>query len=193
MVGANGDVTEKFFHRHYATRTSAGTIRDSAIGQILARHEVPTAELGDSQVRVSAFLADQGLKFESTSNLYVRFEVADGYHIYGNPLPDGYIASTAHIASTNGVRSGDPIYPPTTPRQFPELGVTLNVYEGTTDIAIPIALGSEILNWPIENKPTEIEIPIEVVYQACSETVCYVPKRTTLGLQIPIEALELAR
>ena len=29
-------------------------------------------------------------------------------------------------------------YPPTYPREFPALGVTLNVYEGVVDVAIPV-------------------------------------------------------
>lgn len=190
VTDRNGRVTEKFFHRHYATRTSAGTIRDSAIGRILAKHEAPTAELGDEHVEVSVFLADEALRFEYASTLHVRFEVADGYHIYAHPLPEGFIASTATVVPTRGVRLGEPVYPPTHKREFPELGVTLNVYEeGATDIAIPITLNSEILNWPIQDKPTSIEIPVDVVYQACSETVCYVPKEETVTIEVPIEPL----
>ncbi len=189
VTDENGVVTEKFFHRHYATRTSAGTIRNSAIGRILSSHEVPTAQLGDDHVKVSAFLADESLKFEYESTVYVRFEVAEGFHIYGEPLPEGFIASTAHIPPTKGVRIGEPVYPETKPHEFPKLGVTLSVYEGTTDVAIPVLLNSEILNWPIQEKPTEIELPIEVVFQACSETVCYVPKRKTVQLSVPIDPL----
>lgn len=189
VVDTDGKVTEKFFHRHYATRTSAGTIRNSAIGRILSAHEVPTADLGDEHVDVSVFLADEALKFEYTSTLYVRFEVAEGFHIYADPLPEGFIASTATIPPTKGVRLGEPVYPSTHQREFPKLDVTLNVYEGTTDIAFPIALGSEILDWPLPNKPTSIEIPVDVVYQACSETVCYVPKQERVKLEVPIEAL----
>ncbi|MEM1249043.1 MAG: redoxin domain-containing protein, partial [Acidobacteriota bacterium] len=153
VVGTDGRVTEKFFHRHYATRTSAGTLRDSALGRILARHEVPVAELGDEHVKVSAFLADEALKFEYTSTLYVRFEVAEGFHIYADPLPDGFIASTATVPETKGVRLGEAVYPPTHEREFPKLEVTLNVYEGTTDVKVPIALDAEILDWPIPEKP----------------------------------------
>ncbi len=189
MVGNDGRVTEKFFHRHYATRTSAGTIRDSVIGRIVSQHEVPATDLGDDHVEVSLFLADPSLRFEYASTLYVRFEVADGFHIYANPLPEGFIASTAEIVPTEGVRAGTATYPPTRIREFPKLGVTLNVYEGTTDVAIPITLNSEILNWPIQDKPSEIKIPVEVVYQVCSETVCYVPMEKTVELEVPIEPL----
>ena len=138
---------------------------------------------------VSVFLADEALKFEYTSTLYVRFEVAEGFHIYADPLPEGFIASKATIPATEGVRVGEGVYPPTREREFPKLGVTLNVYDGTTDVAFPISLGSEILDWPIADKPNSIEIPVDVIYQACSETVCYVPKQETVKLEVPIESL----
>lgn len=78
----------KFFHRHYATRESAGAIRDSALGEILARHAAPAVELGTDQVRISVFVSDASLKFETQSTVYVRFELEDGLHMYGRPLPD---------------------------------------------------------------------------------------------------------
>ena len=153
MTDENGVVTEKFFHRHYATRESAGAIRDSALGEILARHEVPAIELGTDQVQISAFLSDTSLKFETQSTLYVRFELEDGLHMYGRPLPDGYIASEATISDTPGLRVGAARYPTTAPREFPELGVTLNVYEGVVDVAIPVTPNAELFN-PREPRPT---------------------------------------
>ena len=135
VTDEDGVVTEKFFHRHYGTRESAGSIRDSALGEILARHEAPVAELGTDQVQISAFLSDSSLKFETQSTIHVRFELADGLHMHGRPLPDGYIASEATIPDTPGLRVGATQYPPTHPRAFPELDVTLNVYEGVVDVA----------------------------------------------------------
>ena len=100
VVDAEGIVTEKFFHRHYATRSSAGRIRDSALGEILARHEAPSAELDTEHVKVTAFLADPDLKFEYTSQLYVRLEIADGFHVYGDPLPEAISSATSSITSS---------------------------------------------------------------------------------------------
>lgn len=189
LVDEQGVVSDKFFHRHYATRESAGSIRDSALGEILARHEVPVTELSDDHLRVSVFLADEDLEFETTSTIYVRFELAEGFHIYGAPLPEGYVATTVTLPETKGVRFGEAVYPPTHERDFPELGVTLNVYEGVTDIAIPVALNAEILNWTIAEKPSEIELPLSVTYQACSETVCYRPRTETMMLNVAIQPL----
>ena len=189
VTDEHGVVSEKFFHRHYGTRESGGSIRDSALGEILVGHEAPAAELENDQIKVTAFLSDPTMRFETMSMLYVRLELADGLHIYGNPLPEGYIASVASIPPTKGLRVGEAIYPETAQRAFLELGVTLPVYEGVIDIGIPVTVNAEILNWTSQDKPDAIEVPVSVLYQACSESVCYTPKTEELRLVVPIEAL----
>ena len=189
VTDGNGVVTEKFFHRHYATRESAGTIRDSALGEILARHEAPAVELGTDQVKISAFLSDAAMQFETQSTVHVRFELADGLHMYGRPLPDGYIASEATIPDTPGLRTGPAQYPPTHPREFPQLGVTLNVYEGIVDVAIPVTPNAEVFHRSNPDRPDVVEVPVSVLYQVCSETICYTPRTETLSLEAPFQPL----
>ena len=189
VTDENGVVTEKFFHRHYATRESAGSIRDSALGEILARHEVPTAELGTDRVKISTFLSDASMKFETQSMIHVRFQLKDGFHIYGRPLPDGFIASEVTIPDTPGLRVGAAKYPATRQKDFPKLGVTLSVYEGLVDVAIPVTPNAELLNWTKPDKPEAIEVPLSVLLQVCSETVCYPPRTEGLSLVVPIEPL----
>ncbi len=184
-----GVVTEKFFHRHYATRESAGSIRNSALGEILARHEAPAAELGTDQVKISAFLSDSSMKFETQSTIYVRFELKDGLHMYGRPLPEGFIASEVTIPDTSGLRVGAVQYPPTHPMEFPELGVTLSVYEGVVDVAIPVTPNAEVFHRTNPDRPEVVEVPVSVLFQACSETICYVPRTEKLSLMVPIEPL----
>ena len=189
VTDGNGLVTEKFFHRHYATRESAGTIRDSAIGRILARHEVPAVELGSDQVRISAFLSDESMAFETQSMVHVRFELDDGLHMYGRPLPDNYIASEVTIPDTHGLRVGPAQYPPTYPREFPLLGVTLNVYEGVVDVAIPVTPNAEVFHRTNPDRPEVVEVPLSILYQVCSETICYTPRTEMLTLAAPFQPL----
>jgi len=189
VTDENGVVTEKFFHRHYATRESAGAIRDSALGEILARHEVPAIELGTDQVQISAFLSDPSLKFETQSTVYVRFELEDGLHMYGRPLPDGYIASEASIPDTPGLRVGAARYPTTHTRAFPELEVTLNVYEGVVDVAIPVTPNAELFGPSNRDQPDALVVPVSVLFQVCSETICYTPRTETLSLTLPVGPL----
>ena len=189
VTDEEGIVTEKFFHRHYATRESAGAIRDSALGEILARHETPAAELGTDQVKISAFLSDSAMAFETQSTLYVRFELNDGLHMYGRPLPDGYIASEVTVPETPGLRVGPAEYPPTHPKEFPQLGVTLNVYEGVVDVAVPITPNVDVYHRTNPDRPDVVEVPVSILFQACSDTICYTPRTQQLTLELPFEPL----
>ena len=80
-------------------------------------------------------------------------------------------------------------YPATRQKDFPKLGVTLSVYEGLVDVAIPVTPNAELLNWTNPDKPEAIEVPLSVLLQVCSETVCYPPRTEDLSLVVPIEPL----
>ncbi len=108
VTDESGVVTEKFFYRHYASRASAGSIVDSALGDVLMPKEAPNESLRNDQVEITAFLADESLKFEYHSVLYVRLELEEGLHVYSGDLPDGYFATTVSIDETPGLRSRDP-------------------------------------------------------------------------------------
>ncbi len=189
VTDENGLVTEKFFYRHYASRASAGSIMNSALGQVLMPKESPQGSLSNNQIKITAFLADESLLFEYHSNLYVRLELAEGLHVYGGDVPEGFIATTVSVEETPGLRVGAPSYPETTPEEFEALGVTLNVYEGVVDIAFPVSLTAEVMNWTNPNKPDSIPISVKVTYQVCSDSACYTPKSETLTVDVPVTAL----
>lgn len=189
VTDESGVVTEKFFYRHYATRASAGSIMDSALGKILMPQESPQESLRNDQIKITAFLADESLKFEYRSLIHVQLELAEGLHVYGGDLPEGYFATTVSVDETKGLRVGELSYPETTRKKFDALDVSLDVYEGVVDIGIPVSLTAEVMNWIIRDKPKFMEIPINVNYQACSGEVCYTPKTETLTVKVPVSAL----
>lgn len=184
-----GVVTEKFFFRHYAARASAGSIMNSALGRVLMPKESPRESMRNDQVKITAFLADETLKFEYRSLIYVRLELAKGLHVYGGALPDGFFGTTVSIAETKGLRVGEAAYPETTSMRFDALDATLNVYDGVVNIAIPVSLTAEVMNWIIRDKPEFMEIPVKVNYQACSDSVCYTPKTESLTVRVPVSQL----
>ena len=185
VVDGNGVVTEKFFNKHYATRTSAGTILDSALGRALRHEEAPAAAHGAPRVGFSAFLSDPQLTLEVASTLNVRIEMEEGYHVYAEPLPDDYYPTTVRLEPVSGLEIGEAVYPPTTPMRFDALDVTLNVYEGSADIAIPVTALAELVQAGGET----VDLDVVVDYQVCSDTVCYLPEEARLSLSAPIAGL----
>ncbi len=190
VINQQGVVTEKFFNRSYSTRNSAGTILNSALGEVLKPEAEETAEFSAEQIKFSAFLADPELKLEYSSTLYVRFELAEGFHIYADPLPSGFFATTVTVQEKEGLTLGDAIYPSTKIKEFKELEVELPIYEGNVDVAIPITANAKILNWMLPEKPESIDVDIDVRYQVCSESICYLPKQETLTMTLPLGALQ---
>lgn len=186
VVDESGRVLEKFFQRSYATRDSAGSILNSALGKVLKHKEAPQTSTSNEHVKITAFLSDEVLRLEYASTLYVRFEVAKGLHIYGDPLPDGFIATEVTPVETKGLRLGTPEYPKTHPLEFTALDATLSVYEGVVDVAIPIVATADVLNWNMRNKAKSVKLDLKVRYQVCSDTVCYTPDSETLSLELPL-------
>jgi len=191
VVNESGVVTEKFFNRHYATRTSPATILDKALGRMLARPESPAAMRRGRQATVTAFFGGKDLKLEVANTLHVRLELPEGLHVYGEPLPEGFHKTTVTLRPSAGIRVGTPIYPPTTPKSFGALGVTLNVYAGVVDVRVPVTRNAKWnslaeLRGRLGFPPlTAMDLDIVVNYQACSETICFRPESVRLSVTVP--------
>ena len=119
----------------------------------------------DGQAKVTAFLADEDFKLEVVGTLYCRIEMADGLHIYADPLPEGFFPTRVHVRQAPGLRIGQPIYPSTKPLEFEALGVTLNVFSGVVLIAVPITATAELFQ---PREQDSITLDVDVFYQACS-------------------------
>jgi DsbC/DsbD-like thiol-disulfide interchange protein len=188
VVDESGVVIEKYFQRSYATRPSAGTLVNGALAKIIRPEDTPKAGLEENGVTIEAFLADKALYLEYMTTLCVRIELNNELHIYGAPVPEGYIATSVTILESKGIRPGEPQYPKTTPRRFDALNETLNVYEGVVEITVPITADVGLLNWnKLKDKPDTTELRIEVQYQACSETTCFPPQKKIVSLDVPLE------
>ncbi len=193
VLDEEGRVIEKFFNRSFATRSSAGNILNAALGEILRPEEVPAVDFISDQIEFSAFLADEDLKLEYLSTLYVRFQVAEGLHIYADPLPRGFIATTVSVAETPGLTIGEPIYPPTQLMAFEALDVELPVYGGVVDVEIPITANAATINGSLGGPIESLDVAIDVHYQVCSDSFCYLPKTEHLTMTIPIAARIMPR
>jgi hypothetical protein len=193
VTDEEGVVVEKFFHDSYKKRDSADHLIDSALGEIGIAADVPRATGGDDKIRVTACLHGgrgtirQGIH----RRLVVRFQLRDGLHIYGEPVPEGMIATSVEVAGPPGLVTEDPILPPTTPFRLDSLDLDLNVWSGSVDIAIPVYPVAELIS---ECRPLDqdsIKIEVTVRYQACDDTACFAPKTEKLTLEVGLEPVDM--
>jgi len=183
MVGTDGTVEEKLFFQHYRTRPSAATVLREGFGLDFEVGMNPRADDDGEGVRVAATLGGAGMVFMETSTLYVDFDLDEGLHIYGTPIPEGYTATEVSVSGPERARSGAPRYPGTKPFKVEGLAEEFQVLDGDPRVAVSIQSSlNEGESFPLE---------VTVKYQACTDSECMLPQTQTLNLEVPIHPLNL--
>ncbi len=174
-------------------RDSAESLLDAALGEVLGGHAAEPATGGDDDVRVEAFVhGGRGtLRQGIVRKLVVRFTLRDGLHVYGEPVPEGMMATRVEVSGPEGLVTLDPIVPPTRPLRLEGLDLTLNVWDGVVDIAVPFYPRAELVS---ECRPLDHEsVPVDVTvhYQACDDASCFAPKTERFPLDVGLEPVDM--
>jgi peroxiredoxin len=190
LLDEQGVITDKLFHRNLAARYAAESMIDSALEQILLGEEEPSASGGDEEIKLSATFHGGGgtIKAAVMRELVVRFELADGLHIYDEPVPQGMVATHIEVSGPEGLCLGDVRKPPTRPLQLPGLDMELQVWDGQVDLVIPMSVDDRVASLVSGVADEGLEMDITVHYQACDDKVCRIPQKSTLHLSVPLAA-----
>jgi hypothetical protein len=193
VADEQGDVVAKFFHDTYKKRDSPETFINAALGRVIVDESAPSTSLADDEVAITASVVGgkgtirQGVIRE----LVVQFEMADGLHIYGEPVPQGMVATTVQITGPAGIAMLDAQYPPTEPFQIAAMDLDLEVFSGTATIVVPFYAKGELAS---ETRPLDqdaIELSVEVRYQACTENECLLPRTEILTLNLAMDVIDM--
>ena len=113
--------------------------------------------------------------------LVVRFELGDGLHIYGPPVPDGMVATQVTVEGPPGLVILDPVLPPAEPFRLTNPDVELQVWTGTVDIVIPFYGVGELES---EVRPLDAD-------SVCNDDTCLLPRSETFKLEVPLEVVDV--
>ena len=185
VTDESGVIVEKMFHREYAVRESAAGILHRVLGEDFDIHDNPRAEVEGPGVRVSAALAEPELTFMQRTPVLVRLDLDPGLHVYGRPVPEGFVATEVSVTAPEGVRIGETESPPTRPFSVEGVRQEFRIFEGAVEFVVPIT--SEL-----REEPT-VTLEVTVRYQACDERQCYLPQSRTLSLTAPLGGLNRPR
>ncbi|MCH2169769.1 redoxin domain-containing protein [Myxococcota bacterium] len=189
----DGVVVEKFFHDSYKKRDSAEVLIDSAIGRVLLDASEPVATGGSDEIRLQVSLHGGNgiLKQGAQRRVVVRFDLQEGLHIYGEPVPEGMVPVTIVVNGPEGLVVGDPILPPTRPLRLEGLDLDLLVWSGCVDLQVPVYAISELASEcrPLEQDSVQLEVVVR--YQACDDRACLLPREETLHLDVPVDVVDV--
>lgn len=220
LIGTDGRVIEKLFYRHYRTRPSAETVLRSGFGVDFEVHDNPSAESSGKGVNIRATLGSKSMTYMEASLLYVEIDLADGLHLYGSPVPDGYIATTVTVTGPESVEVGPARYPETRPFEVTGLDESFQVFDGALEIAVPVYYVQEdfehllrrshflasdleepsagvvrqlIAHAEATRPPpdTSVELDVSVKYQACTTDACLIPQEQSFKMDIPIVRVQV--
>lgn len=104
--------------------------------------------------------------------LALILEHAAGYHTYA---PTERLGAPVEVTPrpTEGIEWGAPLFPPGRKKDFPLLGGSLELYEGSVEVRLPGRITREV------GRTTSFSIG--VVYSACTDQACLLPRE----LEVP--------
>ena len=195
VTDEDGVVVAKFFHDSYKIRESPEILVDAALGRVGLGNEGPSEQVDAQDIRITASIhGGRGtIRQGIVRHVVVRFELSEGLHVYGQPVPEGMLPTTVTVEGPPGLVVHDAILPPTEPLRLESLDLELPVWSDTVDIVVPIHAVGELAS---EVRPLDVpSIPIKVIvrYQACDDQTCMLPQTETIVLEVPLDVIDIPK
>lgn len=174
LLDAQGYVTQKRFQQSYRERETGVGLLEQGFRVASSIHGPES--LGQSEgVKVRAYLDSESYRFFQRLWLTVELTIEPGLHVYAQPIPEGYIPLTIEVSPIAGLVVGDPQWPTPQPFRIAGLDEAFYVYEDNVALSLPVTLTQE---------GDDQTLQVEVRYQACSKTDCFMPRAIALPLSV---------
>jgi hypothetical protein len=195
VTNEDGVVIAKFFHDTYKKRDSPEALIDAALGRIQIEEDAPQARGGEPDIQITAALhgGKGSIRQGIIRKLVVRFELAEGLHIYGEPVPPGLTATRVTVTGPPGLATLPTEFPPTESLHLASMGVDLEVWSNTVDIVVPIYAMGELASEARPLDSDSVALDIKVRYQACSDSECLLPGTESFSLNLPMDVIDVPR
>ena len=177
ILDEQGIVVERRFEDSYRARETAVGLLEGAFGEISSEHGAETVTAGPG-VQLRAYLDSLTYRSMQRLRLTVDLVIADGLHVYGQPIPDGYVPLSVEVEPIDGLVVGTLDAPEPRPFSVAGLDEQFQVYDGKVRLVLPLTFGLA----------TADQVVTAIVrYQACSATDCQPP--ASIRLELPVRVL----
>ena len=178
LLNVQGQVTEKRFQQSYRERETGVSILEQGFGVDSSLHG-PEVHAQAEGVKVRAYLDTDTYRFFQRLWLTLDLSIEPNLHVYGQPIPEGFIPLAIDVDPLPGLVVGEPQWP--TPRSFRIEGLDeqFYIYEGSIRVTLPVTLTQE---------GDDQMLKVIVRYQACSHVGCFAPRAITL--ELPVRAAD---
>lgn len=179
VLDETGRVVEKRFYQSYREReTGVGVLEDAFGAEVSGSGSVAASAAGP--VRARAHLDSPTYRLFQRLHLVVELAIAPGIHVYGQPIPAGYVPLTLEVEPIAGMTVGSVQLPPTRPFQIEGLEEQFQVVQGQARLSVPLTFREE---------GPDLTVRGRIRYQACDETTCWPPTEWTFTLPLAADDL----
>ncbi len=174
FIAADGRVEDKVFHATHRIRDAATTTLREHFGLNVEGDGPHDRQETDTLVAVAALDSATFVRGERIG-LRVTIQLAPGVHIYGQPLPSGYIPTTLTIHGPDTVESEPVAYPPAQPFTAAWLDEELPAYSGQFTLTTAVTFTEQ---------REDVTLTATLRFQACNTEECFIPERLTFTLPV---------
>ncbi len=176
LVDEAGVVFDKSFFVGHHERESVNDMLQEGfrveVGKRGAEAVLETAEL-----KARLYFSSSSVRRAQRLVLTVEIELVTGMHLYGRPLPEGYIPLALELDEGEDLALVEVEYPQPLPLHFALLNETLPAYENSLTIKAH-CIGSN------EDKDAGFVVRGRLRYQACDARECYLPQEVAFELPL---------
>jgi hypothetical protein len=178
VLAPDGSVISKHFLPNYQTRPTASAVLLSDFDAIGAKGGVTIAA---DDIRATIALSSAVTAPGQELGVAIDVTIAPGWHIYGEPLPQNYTATSVTFTG-DAITKQSMSFPPARPTEFKSLNETLPVYEGALRAKGTILISGRI-------KPGDHKLNGTLKFQECNETTCKIPQQVAFEIPIKVEPM----
>ncbi len=175
LLDEEGRVFDKHFVADHAVRESVNSALQERFAVDIGQDGLVTARA--QGVTTRAWFTTPTIRRAQMTVLTVELELAPGLHVYGRPLPEGYIPVELAVDGGEGLAVQQVVYPEPQPQTFAVIGETLPVYEGLVSIKVHCLA---------QAREGHIDVKVALTYQVCDATECYLPERLTFDMKMSV-------
>ena len=144
------------------------TVKIVAVGTLLSLAAVASAQQ-PPEVQIETLVAAEGAVAGTTLRVAVRAYLAPGFHVNSNkPLEDFLIPTALILSPPDGIAVAEITYPEAGLLEQQGAEIPLAVFEERFAIGVLLTLANDL---PVGT----YTVPGTLRYQACDETMCYMP------------------
>jgi len=173
-IGADGRVADKRFRDGHRTRDAAVTALREGFA-LDVQGDGPRDRQGTDALIAVASLDSGGFVRGERIGLRVDIRLAPGIHLYGQPLPEGYIPTVLTVAAPPPATAEPVVYPEPRPFRPDWLDASLPVYVDALTLTAAVVL---------TDTQEDATITATLDYQACTADECLLPGRLTFTLPL---------